>query len=532
MKKKKIKKCKIINENNDENDDNFDDDKNNKIKISPFWNNNVKMMTKKLFIPNNNNSYTIENQGTLSGSWFNVTTLKSKNKRNIMNCLEKETEMKFRNINGKLGTVKKCQKVKIFLNKDQRKYIKIMIGTYRYYYNRCVSYFNNYNKGNRSSHFFINPNDKTTKIELKGIKSPYDFQSIRKLISYNYPTWLFADFPKHLIDKAIKECANNYNACLKAYKKNKKPFEFKFKTRKDKFQTIDLEKCMITDRNSLFHNFKGDEERPIFRDLKTSERFNKYNYGDSSLTYNTCTKEAYINLSYKSNKSIPKKYDVCSIDPGVRTFLTVYDENKITEIGKDNGKLKKICKEIDMIHSRVDSKEYVGNNGNKYIVNAKRRQNLKKALHRKIEYLKNLKRDLHKKSAKYLCDNYSSIILPPFEIQQMASNLNSRIARQMYNLSHYSFREYLINKAKENNINVHIKGEEYTSMTCGRCGALKIDLGEKKEYLCNNCGLIIDRDINGARNVMLKNIEKVYNERKLRSLFSDRERNVVSIEIY
>ena len=46
--------------------------------------------------------------------------------------------------------------------------------------------------------------------------------------------------------------------------------------------------------------------------------------------------------------------------------------------------------------------------------------------------------------------------------------------------------------------------EEYTSVTCGQCGALNKGLGTSKDFLCPACGEACDRDANGARNILLK----------------------------
>lgn len=51
---------------------------------------------------------------------------------------------------------------------------------------------------------------------------------------------------------------------------------------------------------------------------------------------------------------------------------------------------------------------------------------------------------------------------------------------------------------------LYIVDESYTSKTCGRCGNLNNKLGGNKIYKCTNCNLVIDRDINGARNILLK----------------------------
>ena len=47
--------------------------------------------------------------------------------------------------------------------------------------------------------------------------------------------------------------------------------------------------------------------------------------------------------------------------------------------------------------------------------------------------------------------------------------------------------------------------ESYTSCTCGVCGEIN-KMGGSEIYLCQSCGLEIDRDVTGARNILIKNL--------------------------
>ena len=46
--------------------------------------------------------------------------------------------------------------------------------------------------------------------------------------------------------------------------------------------------------------------------------------------------------------------------------------------------------------------------------------------------------------------------------------------------------------------------ERYTSKVCSVCGEFKDDLDSSKIYKCKKCMSIIDRDVNGCRNIILK----------------------------
>jgi putative transposase len=165
--------------------------------------------------------------------------------------------------------------------------------------------------------------------------------------------------------------------------------------------------------------------------------------------------------------------------------------------------MNKICKEIDILVSRQHKKV---NEKHKY--NHKKRKAMNKAMHRKIKYLENLKEELHNKTIKFLSDNYGKIIIPQFETQKMASSdkTNNKLSRSLMNLSYHKFLLKLKNRCKEYDIELVIRPEYYTSKTCGSCGNIKRDLKNADVYVCIKCNLRLDRDTNGARNIMLRNI--------------------------
>ena len=68
-------------------------------------------------------------------------------------------------------------------------------------------------------------------------------------------------------------------------------------------------------------------------------------------------------------------------------------------------------------------------------------------------------------------------------------------------------------------VQVVICTEEYTSKTCGSCGYIHKKLGGSKEFCCPQCKTNLDRDINGARNILLRYLTK----RKMSQLRLTRE---------
>nr|UDO47100.1 transposase [Pandoravirus massiliensis] len=122
---------------------------------------------------------------------------------------------------------------------------------------------------------------------------------------------------------------------------------------------------------------------------------------------------------------------------------------------------------------------------------------------------RDLKSDAHWKVAKALCERYDHVIIPRLPVSVMAQRLARSTTRQIMHWSHYEFRQRLHHKAAQLGVRVHEVGEAYTSMTCGRCLWIEESFrrNSSKQFSCRRCGHSADRDLNAARNIMLKTIE-------------------------
>ena len=88
--------------------------------------------------------------------------------------------------------------------------------------------------------------------------------------------------------------------------------------------------------------------------------------------------------------------------------------------------------------------------------------------------------------------------------QALSTTAQQKNPIAMLGWAHYSFKQILKHKAEEYSCKIIEVNESYTSKTCTNCGQIH-NIGSKKVLNCQ-CGTKIDRDINGARNVFLKNI--------------------------
>lgn len=476
----------------------FYNDKN----LIPFWNKKIELLSNEIFMPSYENIKTDlrYNLKFNKNKWFESDFCISTNKenKNISYIPNKDNFEEASII---------TRKISFYPNKEQKYVLKSLFGIYRYFYNRTIQFLNNYKKS--KSFYLVKHMDIKSKKDFDiPDKNIYSLYTLRKYIKCNYPEWMNKiKLPSHGIDCAISEAVKNITTCFNVKKKNNKSFKMTYKSKKDIIQTMNIEKTSLSiNKNTIFAGMKVDEEYIFKNGINLKEKISKFDYCDSSLSYDIRLNKFYLNLSHKVKNKENNNNKVCAIDPGIKNFLTIYDESSAAKIGINCGKtMNKLNTEIDIIKSHIYSKKYIINDKEENI-NANRRRNLKKALRRKIIKLENIRNELHNQSINYLTNKYSRIILSPFESQKIDKILSSPQTRILKSLSYYKFKERLKEKAKRVNVKVDIREEYYTSITCTKCGNIDYNLGNKDKYKCKECNIHLERDYNGARNILLRNI--------------------------
>ena len=140
-------------------------------------------------------------------------------------------------------------------------------------------------------------------------------------------------------------------------------------------------------------------------------------------------------------------------------------------------------------------------------------KSIRRAILRRVVHLRtkahNRVKDMHNKTTNFLVSNFDTILLPTFNTKQMVKRdgrkINKSVARSLNALSHYAFKQHLIHACERTGVTLHIVDEAYTTKTCGKCGELN-DVGSNKKYTCEHCHIVLDRDMNAARNIGIKNI--------------------------
>ena len=211
----------------------------------------------------------------------------------------------------------------------------------------------------------------------------------------------------------------------------------------------------------------------------------------------------FITYTTHLEKTSNQNQQAIALDPGVRTFLTGFDGNKVVELGKGSiSRIVVICKRLDQLQSEIT--KATGRD------KKRKRFNLRKVAQQLRIKVRNLVDECHKKAACYLTSNYLQVIIPTFESSEMVykaqRKIGNKTARSLLTWAHYRFKQRLINQAAKRGCQVIEVTEEYTSKTCSKCGHIHRKLGGSKKFNCPECGHQIDRDANGSINIYLKTI--------------------------
>ncbi|KAK9367376.1 putative transposase DNA-binding domain-containing protein [Lipomyces kononenkoae] len=312
-------------------------------------------------------------------------------------------------------------------------------------------------------------------------------------------TWL-KDTPYDIRDAAMDDLLKAIKAGVARYKKDKKVFKIRYRSRRYSFQ-----QSIVIPRK---HWQRRSGKYAFLRQMKSAEKLPNEPPHDSRLVRERQTGYFYLcvprPLEVVDTAGAEDVPQVVSLDPGVRTFLTGYTPSgDILELGKaDIGHIYRLCYRLDGLQSRW-SEATVRKN--------KRQMQRAAALIRRR--IKSLVDDLHCRTVHYLCSSYNLVILPKFQTQQMVQNghrkIRTKTARAMLTLRHFCFQQRLLDKAREYpQCRVVLVSEAHTSKTCGRCGRLN-DVGGDKVYRCSPCGFVCDRDVNGARTILVRYCTKI-----------------------
>ena len=184
------------------------------------------------------------------------------------------------------------------------------------------------------------------------------------------------------------------------------------------------------------------------------------------------------------------------VDLGIKT-LAVLSDGKVFDAVKP---YKKNKYKLKILQRRLSKKQ-------------KGSQNRKKACVKiaKLHYrIANIRKDTTHKLTTYLSKNHTECVIEDLCVRGMSKN--HKLASAILDGGFSEFRRQLEYKCQWYGSTLTVVDRFYpSSKTCSGCGNIKSDLKlSDRSYVCENCGLVIDRDLNAAIN--LKNKSASYAE--------------------
>lgn len=412
----------------------------------------------------------------------------------------------------------KVCKIRIYPNKNQERIIKRTLGACRWIYNHYLGYnIDSYKKGYK-------------------LTTAYEFSKlINELKKYedNY-TWL-----NDISSKAIKDSIINAEKAFKRFFKGKSKYP-RFKSKKDKVNSF----FIIRDNIHFNTGKKNIINLPILKKVRIRER--SYLPDNSLLSSGRIIldhNKYYVSFIYQVEK-IHKEIltEGIGLDLGISKYLTIYRKDD-KSYAKDNfiydNKYKDLEEKIYNIQQVISNKANINyiRSLNEYMKTHEeqpdeKQENLMKRRSyatSNIRKLQNKVTSLYIKKVNYSKDKVNKLVymiaktkpkyitIEDLQVKNMIANIKNKdnnhheLHRYIQDSMFRYFRTRLEQKCKEFNIELRIANKYFaSSKKCSNCGNKKKDLTlEDRMYICPECGMIINRDLNAAINLCNLNKYKV-----------------------
>jgi len=433
--------------------------------LKPYWSDLCAETSSRLWLPDESvstglvlNSLSTWSNSTVEQSWFSAT-LKIAPNQSLLPIFSPSFTSSVAEFTDSASTVRRSKKIRVYLSPEQRTKVRQWFGVSRLVFNRTVEY-------------------------LQQPDTQANWKAIKGEILAALPEFC-KSVPYQIKSIAVKDACKAISNAKQKFKKTGEFQRVQFRSRKNSTQSCYIPKSAVKPAG-VYHTILGE--------LKYSESL-PASFGDCRLVsayghfYLTAPEESPTTRSDNQGR-------VVAIDPGIRTFATFFSETSFGKIGEgDFSRIQRLCHHLDNLISR----------SSKATSTVKRR--MRKAANRIREKIRNLIDELHHKAARFLVDNFDVILLPTFETSQMSKRGNRKIrsksVRSMLTFSHYRFKQFLKHKAFETGKLVLDVCEAYTSKTVSWTGEL-LNIGGAKFIKSKIDGLVLDRDVNGARGIFLR----------------------------
>jgi len=185
------------------------------------------------------------------------------------------------------------------------------------------------------------------------------------------------------------------------------------------------------------------------------------------------------------------------VDLGVKTLATLSDGTTFANPRALGRRLRK----LKQLHRSLSRKEK----------GSKNRDRAKLKLAKMYLRVFNVRQDSLHKVTTYLAKSHSKVVVEDLLVSGMM--MNRRLARAIADVGFYEFRRQLEYKCQWYGSELVVVSRTFpSSKLCSQCGHRKKELSlSEREYHCEQCGLVIDRDLNAALNLVAVSLPETQN---------------------
>lgn len=386
------------------------------------------------------------------------------------------------------------KRIRLLPTAEQEKLFWKSAGVARWSYNFFLSYnqekYNEYLKDNTKEKFIT-----------EGDVRKY----INNVLKKSTHTWL-----QEVSSTVMKQGVKDANIALQRYF-NKISGYPKYKSRRKSKPSFYVNYYSL---KRTINGFQGEKLGII----KTREPLPKIpkdqKYVNPRITYDG--KFWFLSVGYKVKpKQVKLTDEKIGVDLGLKDLAIVSNKDnsyskKYKNINKGY-KIKLLEKRLKRAQRKLSRKilnnieSYDENRRPKYIRSLKDCKNIQKQIHivqNLYKKLTNIRNNyIHQVTTEIVKTKPSKIVLEDLNVSGMMKNKN--LAKSIADSKWFKFRQQILYKSELYGIKVILADRFYpSSKTCSSCGSYKKDLKLRdRTYKCNECGLIIDRDINAAINL-------------------------------
>ena len=177
------------------------------------------------------------------------------------------------------------------------------------------------------------------------------------------------------------------------------------------------------------------------------------------------------------------------VDLGIKALATISDGTVI----ENPRYLRKSERRLKMAQKALSRK----------VKGSHRRAKARVKVARLHAHVANCRADAINKATTMIARTYSTVCIEDLNVAGMVKN--HRLAKAVSDAAFGEFRRQLEYKTASTGAALHVVDRWYpSSKTCSACGAVKAKLSlAERVYRCDGCGLVIDRDLNAAVNILV-----------------------------